>query len=1533
MAGSGVTDANGKYEITKLDYGDYLVTVGSESSAGVASKNVTLSSATPSGTLSFVLPVVGSIRGTVTDSNGTTPLARVPVTLFSGTTPIVSGFTDDAGRYRFDVLAVGTYSVQTVLEGKGFSPRTGLALGIGTSLTGINLVAGNARVRGVVRNAATGQPIAEARLHISGDGINGLTEFATAADGSYEFFGPPSAKLQIVARAPGVAYQVLNTTLSSTGPVVANFSLGTATLFTGTVRDTTTGMPISRAVVQLRNQAGPAEGPFAATNSSGQFSVDGLPAGVYDIVVVAPAHQTLVLRNQTIGGATFIRDVSLGAASISVSGFVRDAGGRALAGVSVQGFDATGLPIGWTTTGIDGSYKLDNLPEGTITLTANTAGGGSVSLPPVTVVQGSTRTGDNFVMATVAIAAASSSSGAAVATAASIISSATGQVSASANPECGALDRVVGLLTLTACVPPKRLPDEAVLPPLPPGPNCIRVIEAFREAEARIRNRDNIFDAWAENFEAGRDLRSANAKLLTAQGLVFAGNLAKIGLKVHALTTEVTQAGQLAGLGPSATESFLRILNGNIGLIDTYIVKGRDLILALAAAIEGTQLGGIDDIVGQLSGILGAVRDLAERIIGDVPRNTPWGTANPLFDIFLDVVGFIKDTISAGMDIVAAYKDSRVISGNTDLAKDLYIRASVNATFAVEHYQWELAHCMENDPKVDRPDQVPLPIWAGGPGAGGSSASVGIPTSLDPNDKTTTAGFGASRFITAQVMPFRVDFENDPTLGATVPAQEVFVTDPLDADLDLTTVEFTSFGFDNRVFDVPAGLSRYETTIDLRPDGINLLVPVVMSVNPQTRILSATFRSLDPLTGLPPDDVDSGFLPVNNKALHNGEGFFTYNIRPLPGRLTGTDISNQASIVFDVNAPILTPITRNTLDTALPTSQVSALPTKSAATFNLSWSGTDPSNGSGVSSYDIFVSQNGGPFTPFLVGTTATTGVFQGVSNTTYAFYSVATDNVGLREATPVTSDAQTLTSILLDFGDAPDPNYPTLFTRNGASHVIGALRLGTSVDAEVDGQPSIAADGDGADEDGVFIVSDLVTSSTAATTSSVRVVSSASGKLDAWIDFNGNGVFDNPSERIGGTSSINVAAGENLISLNVPIGSGAKIGDTYARFRLSTVGGLLPTGVAADGEVEDYRAKVVAASDSATIDIKVPAGETEVVAEGANLIVRRGTTVLFKAPFTSFGALQFGGTPLDDILRLTILQSLTTDTLLFDGGSGTDFLKLNEAGQTLDLTTGKVVVRDLEGVDITGTGDNKLILDLAKVKTASTTTDRLSVVFNAGDTIQFGTGFIADLPQIVSGLFTHIIKEASVGGTAEVYVRNDRAYQNPLNRFDADRDGTIRPSDALRIINEIRRRGAGPLVTPTTSGQISKLYFDVSGNNSLTALDALQIINAIARIIRGGQAEGERQDDMNSRNQAVDLTFTEPAFRSTITDPISEPIPMVVSNSGTRAHAPSMTINDASAIDIAMKTFDSPVDSIPYNRLSEELLSSIATSTLESRM
>ena len=70
------------------------------------------------------------------------------------------------------------------------------------------------------------------------------------------------------------------------------------------------------------------------------------------------------------------------------------------------------------------------------------------------------------------------------------------------------------------------------------------------------------------------------------------------------------------------------------------------------------------------------------------------------------------------------------------------------------------------------------------------------------------------------------------------------------------------------------------------------------------------------------------------------------------------------------------------------------------------WSGQDDL--SGIASFDIYTSVNGGAFQPWLTGVTGSSAIYQGVLSNTYAFYSLAVDHAGNRQAPPSTPDAVT---------------------------------------------------------------------------------------------------------------------------------------------------------------------------------------------------------------------------------------------------------------------------------------------------------------------------------------------------------------------------------------------------------------------------------------------------------------------------------------------------------------------------------------------
>jgi RHS repeat-associated protein len=275
-------------------------------------------------------------------------------------------------------------------------------------------------------------------------------------------------------------------------------------------------------------------------------------------------------------------------------------------------------------------------------------------------------------------------------------------------------------------------------------------------------------------------------------------------------------------------------------------------------------------------------------------------------------------------------------------------------------------------------------------------------SSIDPNDIIGPGGYGTEHYLNPnQTFPYAIRFENQPS--ATAPAVFVTVTQKLDADLDLNTFELGDFGFGNIYIDVPDGLKAYSTRLDLTST-TGYYVDFNASLDTTTGIVTWKLTTIDPATGGLPTDPTAGFLPPDDDT-HRGEGFVNYTIKPKANLTTGTTIDAEAQVIFDTNAPINTPVWTNTVDVDLPTSTVTALPATSTPDFTVSWSGSD--TGSGITTYDIYVSVNGGQYTPWQSNTTVTSATYTGQAGSTYRFYSIAKDNIGNTESAPAVADAE----------------------------------------------------------------------------------------------------------------------------------------------------------------------------------------------------------------------------------------------------------------------------------------------------------------------------------------------------------------------------------------------------------------------------------------------------------------------------------------------------------------------------------------------
>jgi hypothetical protein len=254
-------------------------------------------------------------------------------------------------------------------------------------------------------------------------------------------------------------------------------------------------------------------------------------------------------------------------------------------------------------------------------------------------------------------------------------------------------------------------------------------------------------------------------------------------------------------------------------------------------------------------------------------------------------------------------------------------------------------------------------------------------------------------------MVYEVMFENKS--DATAPAREIVVTDPLDPNLDLDTLELFEISFANQTLSVPAGLDHYEDLVLLGTGAASVFVGVQAGLNYETHTLTLRLSALDPLTGWFPEDPLVGLLYPED-GTGRGQGHITYLVSPRAGTPTGTVITNRASIVFDYNDPILTPQVFITIDAGAPQSSVAALPGQSGRTFLVQWAGQDDAGGTGLASYDVYVSTNGVNYLRWLAYTTNRSAWFVGEPGRSYSFYAIARDWVGNEQSAPITAQVQT---------------------------------------------------------------------------------------------------------------------------------------------------------------------------------------------------------------------------------------------------------------------------------------------------------------------------------------------------------------------------------------------------------------------------------------------------------------------------------------------------------------------------------------------
>ena len=292
-------------------------------------------------------PDLASVQGRVIDAETGLPLAHVRVTpQQSGLPPV---FTTTEGSFRFDDVAVGSFSVELARSaylGTAISTHVGVGeqFDFGELRLRRDPAAGQGNLRGRITDLATGLPIAGAMVD-----LHGVGQVHTDDTGQYQFAGLAQGQMTVGVAAEGYTTRLAAVTIPSNGISVYSISLSTdappasGMLLAGQVTARASGEPIAGATVSLSG----ASANSTSTDENGFYEVAGATPGRISVRVAAPGFATALNVFEARDASrhdyspALLPDGSTAPPGAVVSGQLVDAGtGEPVAGVTVRASSA-----------------------------------------------------------------------------------------------------------------------------------------------------------------------------------------------------------------------------------------------------------------------------------------------------------------------------------------------------------------------------------------------------------------------------------------------------------------------------------------------------------------------------------------------------------------------------------------------------------------------------------------------------------------------------------------------------------------------------------------------------------------------------------------------------------------------------------------------------------------------------------------------------------------------------------------------------------------------------------------------------------------------------------------------------------------------------------------------------------------------------------------------------------------------------------------------------------------------------------------
>jgi hypothetical protein len=311
----------------------------------------------------------GTLVGRVVDSQWGLPIDHLPED--KGVTVTLSGGIstepdpNKGGSFQIQGLAPNTY--QVVVGMNGFASKTFRVVilpGVTTDLGTIRLEMSLSKMTltGKVTNAASGAPISNAEIDVTGTQLTGVSDFA----GTYAIADiPQPSQITLKVSAPGYIGKTFFVTTSpwtKTMDIALTPEATTGSL-TGTVSNADTGKPLSGVTLTLAGN--PAIS--ATTGSTGAFTFTDLPKGAQQVNLALSGYAPRTLTTAIAAGVVNnVENIGLAVNQLpaTIQGKVwRDVSNFPFAGVAVQASGTAPLQV---VTAADGSYQLTDVPPGTV---------------------------------------------------------------------------------------------------------------------------------------------------------------------------------------------------------------------------------------------------------------------------------------------------------------------------------------------------------------------------------------------------------------------------------------------------------------------------------------------------------------------------------------------------------------------------------------------------------------------------------------------------------------------------------------------------------------------------------------------------------------------------------------------------------------------------------------------------------------------------------------------------------------------------------------------------------------------------------------------------------------------------------------------------------------------------------------------------------------------------------------------------------------------------------------------------------------